>query len=799
MTGVGDILVSILVGLAEPAQGLELTAARIVAPSKLTGPERKAVAMLQEEVEKRTGVRWPIDENWPEKADAPVIAVGPHRLLSEIAGPRLSSFPAGDRNKSLPPEGFQIKTATDSPACVLIVGNDERGVLFGVGKLLRSLEMRERSVKLARPLDVASAPRIPIRGHQLGYRPKTNSYDAWDLPQWEQYYRDLAVFGTNAVELIPPKSDDDDLSPHFPRPKMEMMVGMSKLAADYGLDVWAWYPALDGDYGDEKVVEFALKEWGEVLGKLPRIDAVFVPTGDPGKTRPRALMPMLERQAARLRSLHPRATWWISLQGFTQEWWDEMMPILAKEPSWLTGICYGPQTRVTLAELKKVLPSRYRIRLYPDITHCIWCQYPVPDWDLAFAQTEHREPINPRPVDQRLIFKATIPGVDGFITYSEGCNDDVNKIVWSGLGWDPDAAPADILADYGRYFIGTDEGATFAQGLIGLEKNWRGPVRENTSIEPTLALFQSLERNASPALKKNWRYQQALYRAYYDAFVKARSENETALEKEATTILADAKTLGANVALSRAQEVLAKAKSAPAAPELRARVFELAEDLFQSIRMQLSVSKYKAIEQWRGANLDSIDAPLNNAPWLLLQFGRIRQMPSETERLAAIEGILRWADPGPGGFYDDLGDPLHQPHLVRGASFADDPGNLTKAYVGFDEKPGFRRSWLTYVDALFGTPIVLKYDGLDPKARYRLRVVYGGGNFRSKIRLVAGDGAEVHPWMVKPAPVKPIEFAIPPSSTASGALTLSWTADPNRGGNGRGCEILEVWLLKEKD
>ena len=47
---------------------------------------------------------------------------------------------------------------------------------------------------------------------------------------WEQYIRDLAVFGTNAIELIPPRSDDDADSPHFPLPPMEMMTAMSRIA-----------------------------------------------------------------------------------------------------------------------------------------------------------------------------------------------------------------------------------------------------------------------------------------------------------------------------------------------------------------------------------------------------------------------------------------------------------------------------------------------------------------------------------------------------------------------------------------
>src|SRR5437588_6294840 len=107
---------------------------------------------------------------------------------------------------------------------------------------------------------------------------------------WEQYYRDLIVFGTNAIELIPPRSDDAADSPHFPLPPLEMMVGMSRLADQYGLDVWIWYPALDVDYANPRTVAAALKEWGAVFEKLPRIDAVFVPGGDPGHTRPAALM-----------------------------------------------------------------------------------------------------------------------------------------------------------------------------------------------------------------------------------------------------------------------------------------------------------------------------------------------------------------------------------------------------------------------------------------------------------------------------------------------------------------------------
>jgi hypothetical protein len=380
-------------------------------------------------------------------------------------------------------EGCRIQIERDTFA---VVGNDARGTLFGAGALLRRLHVKRDRVQAPDSLRLASAPKYPLRGHQLGYRPKTNSYDGWSVPMWEQYIRDLAVFGTNTIELIPPRSDDAPDSPPFPLPPMQMMSEMSRLADSYGLDVWIWYPAMDKDYSDPRTVEAALHEWGEVFRQLPRIDAVFVPGGDPGHTEPKYLLALLEKQTQVLHRYHPKAQMWMSPQGFDHAWLDEFLDLLkTQHPAWLSGVVFGPQVRIPLKQLRAAVPQWYPIRNYPDITHSRQSQFPVPEWDLAYAVTEARETINPRPVDEVNIFRLFAPYTIGFITYSEGCNDDVNKMIWSSLGWNPDADVTDILRDYGRYFIGYREAETFAQGLLGLEKNWRGPLAENAGVETT--------------------------------------------------------------------------------------------------------------------------------------------------------------------------------------------------------------------------------------------------------------------------------------------------------------------------
>jgi len=580
-----------------------------------------------------------------------------------------------------------------------------------------------------------------------------------------------------------------------------MIAGMSRIADSYGLDVWLWYPAMDNDYSDPKIVDSALHEWGEVFANLPRIDDVFVPGGDPGHTRPKILMALLEKQTENLHRYHPNARMWVSPQGFDQAWMDEFLDILKHDqPAWLSGLVFGPQVRLSLPRLRELAPRRYPIRLYPDITHSRQCQFPVPDWDVAYAVTEARECINPRPEDEAIIFRKMRPDTIGFVTYSEGCNDDVNKMIWSGLGWDPDQNVADILREYSRYFIGDRYTEPFTEGLLALENNWRGPLLANEGVEKTLAHFQALEKDASPADLRNWRFQQALFRAYYDASVRERLISETEIEAKAMEVMRRLMGEDTLKAMAQGEEQL----QARAGSSNDTRILLLGEALFQTIGMQLSVDKYKALSVDRGACLDTLDYPLNNRDWLRDRFAHIRQLPSEEARRAALQRILDWTNAGPGGFYDDLGNPAQEPHLVRGPGFREDPAAVVSPRADFQEDEDMgparmarRISWIDHAESLYDAPLQMRYTGLGNKAAYKIRVVYGGDNFEHKIRLVASEGVEIHPFIAKPYPIEPIEFAIPSGVIKKGELILTWSGEPGLGGNGRTCEVSEVWLIKD--
>jgi hypothetical protein len=91
--------------------------------------------------------------------------------------------------------------------------------------------------------------------------------------------------------------------------------------------------------------------------------------------------------------------------------------------------------------------------------------------------------------------------------------------------------------------------------------------------------------------------------------------------------------------------------------------------------------------------------------------------------------VLHRTDPGPGGFYDELGNPKNRPHLVMPTTWDKDPAYFQNPLTGFGFRnhnldPSKPRAWLRHAESLYDAPLTLKYTGLDPKATYRVKAVY---------------------------------------------------------------------------
>jgi hypothetical protein len=77
---------------------------------------------------------------------------------------------------------------------------------------------------------------------------------------------------------------------------------------------------------------------------------------------------------------------------------------------------------------------------------------------------------------------------------------------------------------------------------------------------------------------------------------------------------------------------------------------------FKALVIKPSVETYQASGYERGAVLDYLDYPLNNRWWVEDQFVEIRLLESEDEKIARLDIIRKWENPGPGSFYDDIGN-----------------------------------------------------------------------------------------------------------------------------------------------
>lgn len=760
------LCLAMLLGGSARAREMDLTNAVIAVRPPAPLAERTAAVVLSEELEKRTGLAFPRSTGAP--SGRPVISV--------------ATRGAGK------PDGYEIVVERSGPGgLVRVTGNDPRGTLFGVGQLLRRLDWAPGSLHLDDSLHIRSAPAYPIRGHQLGYRPQANSYDAWSPAQFEQYIRELTFFGVNSIEGIPFHDDRKSEVMKFPRREINRAIG--EICHRYGLDYWAWVPA-DFDLKDTAKRAAFLERCRQFFADTPELTGIFFPGGDPGDNPPELVLPFLKDMAALLLPLHPRAKIWLSLQGFHAAQIDTVYAYLLREqPDWLGGLVGGPSAP-PLDQTRRRLPARYGLRDYPDLTHNKICQYEVPTWDQAFALTLGREAINPRPAEFALIHNRMASYTDGFISYSDGVHDDVNKTIWSALSWDPRTGVRDILADYARVYFSPAVANGAADGILALERNWRGPAVGSGSIEGTLLLWQQLEKRA-PGLETNWRWQMCLLRANYDAYIRRRLIYETGLENQANAVLENASAVGADHSMRQATEILEQAVTAGVSPNLRARIFDLCDRLFHSIGLQTSVDKYYASGEERGAVLDFVDYPLNNRWWLEDQFQAVAALGSEGEKVQRLRALAEWEHPGPGSFYDAVGDLSKSPHVERVFTATADETSAHEEPMFWWLDNGKSRARLTWQVTLWPTAVV--YEALDPRAAY---VVRSSGYGQALLRL---NGERVQPTRDGRQMGDIKEFPVDAKYLRGGKLTLTWdhpTGEENLNWR-KQSRLAEVWLIRK--
>jgi hypothetical protein len=755
-------------------QNLDLSQAVILVSPGIKSPvNESAKAILSEEIGKRTQLELKTAESNDHKTLIACALSTDENMFGETVPKR-----QGENLPESKKEGFRLFHEYKNGKNILwIIGADSRGVLYGIGKLLRMAEMAENTITIPAGTDLATSPEYPIRGHQFGYRQTANSWDSWTIEQFDQHFREQLLFGANSIEGIPFQDTRPD--PHMKYPRDSMNVIFSKICQKYDLDYWIW-AAEEVDLKDEKSRKAELEKYEAFFKACPKFDAVFYPGGDPGENHPRDVLPFLEEMTIILQKYHPQATMWISLQGFDEEKVKYFFDYLnEKSPDWLTGVVNGPSSPPIKLE-RELLPKKYKLRSYPDVTHTVRCQFPVKKWDQSFALTEGREISNPQPLYYADIHNHDAPFTDGFISYSDGCHDDVNKIVWSQMGWDTKQDVRNVLKEYCNFFFSSKVAGESAEGILALEQNWVGAIAENATIEKTLEHWKKLEA-ANPQLNaSNWRWQLLLMRAYYDAYIQQRNNYEKKLESEVNEILAKAKNIGAEKAMEEALAHLQLAEKQPVAQDLREKALFYTDELFKSCGLQSSMKLYQGAGYERGCFRDFIDYPLNNRWWLEDEFKKVAEMKTEEEKVARLDFIRTYETPGEGSFYDNISS-ADAKHVVSETEDAID-------YLW--ENDGWSRKRLS--TQLFQFSPVLEYTKLDQNSDYLIRVAGFGEAF------LRANGERLTPTKYEKGFEQFKEFPLSKELIKDGKLKITFDKPDEEHLNWRQhSRVTDVWVLKQ--
>ena len=357
--------------------------------------------------------------------------------------------------------------------------------------------------------------------------------------------------------------------------------------------------------------------------------------------------------------------------------------------------------------------------------------------------------------------------------------------------------------------------------ILDAENNWKGPILENDGIDAVYDEMCDLDRNISENICDNFRYQMIKLRVFSDYWAKQKYREDKKLEQKARDAIGKAAEIGADRAIHDARSILNESYDHPAAENILFEMQKLADSLYDKCRIQLTVSHHGG-QQWiRGAYLETARMPLNDYQYLMQSFKIIEKIPSEQEKIKALESLNTRDKPGDGSFYMNLGSYDGFRHVTKWHSWEEDPGflrtpvmdhsiysimGLFHSMAGWYTEFPMPLSMATNATVLYGTPLEVTFDGLDPEADYELRVFYPNSFLKAvHMMQVPKEEMQVHFWAgdiliadsipkIRFSPDACWKYDLPKESYKNGTLKLRWQTY----GVLKAFAVGDIWLIRRK-
>ncbi|MCC6446989.1 MAG: hypothetical protein IT210_26490 [Armatimonadetes bacterium] len=435
-------------------------------------------------------------------------------------------------------EGFEI---ADGPnGSVQITGNDERGLLYGVGKFLRSSRFDEEGFTPG-GWRGRSVPEKPFRAIYFATHFHNFYHDA-PVEAIERYVEELGLWGYNAVIVWYDMHhfngfDDPDARKMIARlrsilkaaKRVGLRAGLTMLANEGYADspealrhVMTPSLALRATYGKELCPskpgarELMLTWFEQTFRAFSEVglDYLCIWPYDQGgcgceQCRPwgaNGFLKIAEPVALLARKAYPSikiilSTWLFDIRENEGEW-EGLARDFERRPGWVDYILADSHATFPEYPLAHDAPGGLPLVNFPEIS--MWGMYP---WGGYGA--------NPLPERFQGLWDSIGRKLSGGFPYSEGIFEDINKAVISGFYWKSDRKAEETLKEYIAYEYSPDAVKDILCAVRALEKNHTRPEKDGGSAEAFAALSRA-ESHVAPSARRAWRWRILYLRALLD-------------------------------------------------------------------------------------------------------------------------------------------------------------------------------------------------------------------------------------------------------------------------------------------
>lgn len=835
----------------------------IVTGDEANNVEQKVAQLLKERIEEKSAIQVSMGEALSVEGLNILLGRLDHHLklrnlFEQYRIPELTGLAPG-------PEGFLLKKLTDQT--LIAAGIDDRGCLFAVGELLRQIGYEEDRISIPIDMNVRTAPAFEIRGTQFGQSRVAKNLAKvrdWTTEETQRVILDYALAGANIFSVNP--------GPMYDFIKSYGLMTQGGFGANTAQEVkdetWkasesigrTGYVCLSVDAARD----YMLKKCEAFAKEMPAYDLLKFHGGDGGgcecdRCDPYGLtfIKLVEEMAGIIHKHHPQTRIYFTNQKFDNADDNAIFNFLNEKPrDWLWAWGYGPGSDATTwqpghrqthrmdlfkypgfgpyslypLEIVKQMPARHKLVYYNEITHWKYAQhayiqmYPradkngdlPPHWghdiyerrpDQYLTMVYNRLTFFAWPRNYHRVFNDLMRYGVGDITHSSGHHDHFNQWMWQRLLWAPRTTVEDVVDEYCQTWFGTEAAPYMAEAIFQLEENLEEipgmPLPEKEGILNYYELTTKAGKVMSDLwMKDNWLWRMYSQKAALDRYVQLAVTEQIRLEQ-------------------RVKDLVNKCLEGSLSDQYINSAIELIEEGHQ-VTSEMDDLLAEATQLGQESNdlfgvrndgLYNLEHDFIGLGWTNRQLDRALGAKGK-KRKELLTMIIDYENPGEGGFYDNLGTANHAPNVVAGYPY-DHGQPYVSQMLSEANKPSQRSMHFTQDE---DQGVTLHYKGLDPKAKYSLRLTLVRPWFQERYAMrmnqksqsIYADDHLLARNVELPLQVSDFfTYKIPASVTKDGELIIRFEKSPDvavgdrvsveqwRNSGGWGTIVSETWLIRE--